>query len=350
MSGAQACQALLAERLRSLPDQLRAVPAVLPADLMRAGAGSRRVVVTGGGLSEGPARFLVALLRQRLSARAEFVPQSEFAVRALPDLGDTLVLFSQGLAPNARLPLPHASRFAETIIFTSVVPDAHAPAGDVRRAAFEAQRQGVRLVVLPPAEENGLLLRIVGTAVQCFAAALMVNRLAVDAGHRDDCAHLDAVPEVYRAPAPGFSLVDGDALPEVAIVAAGRYAEFAFGLRWKLLEGLHLPDPPVWDVLQVAHGPFQQLFHRPLTLLALERSDAPHEAPLLERLEAVLQPGRHRLLRLPARLPSPYAWFEHDAQLDALVIDAIGRRGIDLAQWPGKGMDGPLYGVAPETL
>jgi hypothetical protein len=321
---------LLSERLRALPDHLRAVRDAVPRDLLR---DAQRVVVTGGGLSEGPARFLVALLRQRLGLSADFVPQSEFAVRAPSDLapmGDTLVLFSQGLAPNARLPLPHASRFRETVVFTSVT----------------APVPGVRTVVLPPLEENGLLLRIVGTAVQCLAAAWMVNRLASD----DHSALLEQVPDLYRVSSPSVSLVQDGELPPVALIAAGRYAEYAFGLRWKLLEGLHLPDPPVWDVLQVAHGPFQQLYDRKLTLLALMRPDAAHEAPLFDRLESILRPDRHRLLRLPARLPSPYAWFEHDAQLDALVIDAVTQRQIDLSEWPGKGMDGPLYGVAPETL
>jgi hypothetical protein len=318
---------LLSERLRALPEHLRAVKDAVPPDVL---SGAERVVVTGGGLSEGPARFLVALLRQRAGLSAEFVPQSEFAVRELVPMGDTLVLFSQGLAPNARLPLPHASKFRRTVVFTSVT----------------APVPGVRSVVLPPLEENGLLLRIIGTAVQCLAAAWAVNPLASE----DHSALLAQVPDVYRVSTPSVSLVADDELAPVAIIAAGRYAEYAFGLRWKLLEGLHVPDPPVWDVLQVAHGPFQQLFDRKLTLLALMRPDAPHEAALVDRLESILRPDRHRLLRLPARLPSPYAWFEHDAQLDALVIDAVERCKIDLSQWPGKGMDGPLYGVAPETL
>jgi creatinine amidohydrolase len=326
--------ALLSERLATLPGHLRAVRAAVPRDLLR---GAGRVVVTGGGLSEGPARLLVALLRQRLGLSADFVPQSEFALRALPELpgpADALVLFSQGLAPNARLPLPHAAHFCETVVFTSV----------------QTTLDHARAVVLPPPEENGLLLRIVGTAVQCYAAAWMVNDLALARGLDDHQAVLERVPEVYRSPTPGCTLVDGDSLPPVAIVAAGRYAELAFGLRWKLLEGLHVPDPPVWDVLQVAHGPFQQLFDHRMTLLAMMRPDAPHEEPLYDRLQAVLRPERHRLLRLRANLPSPYAWFEHDALLDALVIDAVGRRGIDLSRWPGKGLDGPLYDVAPETL
>ena len=62
-----------------------------------------RYVVTGGGLSEGPARVLVALLRGA-GRDARFVPQSAFVDwTEPPDEQCALVLFSQGLAPNARL-------------------------------------------------------------------------------------------------------------------------------------------------------------------------------------------------------------------------------------------------------
>jgi creatinine amidohydrolase len=242
-------------------------------------------------------------------------------------------------------------------VFTAITPDAAAPVADVRRAAAEAQRDGVRLVILPPLEEGGLLLRVIGPAVHCFAAALWVDRLAARAGLAPT-AYSPALARVAESYLPAnvvrrlgdATLIDRDALPPIALVAGGRYAEYVFGLRWKLLEGLHVPDPPVWDLLQVAHGPFQQLFDERMTLLVLERADAPHETPLIDRLAQLLVPERHRLIRLAATLPGACAWFEHDAQLDALVVDAIGRRGIDLADWPGKGHDGPLYDVSPETL
>ena len=67
-------------------------------------------------------------------------------------------------------------------------------------------------------------------------------------------------------------------------------------------------------------------------------------AALLERLERTLDPRRHALARLPATLPAPYGWFEHALAADRLLLAALARRGDrDLAEWPGKGVDAPLY-------
>jgi hypothetical protein len=123
-------------------------------------------------------------------------------------------------------------------------------------------------------------------------------------------------------------------------VTAGSYLALAHGLRWKLLEASGIPDPPVWDVLQFAHGPFQQMYGRPMLLCALE---CPGAAPLFDRLERILVPGRHALVRLAATLPAPWCWFEHDAQLNALTLALLAARPVDLARWPGQGADGELY-------
>jgi hypothetical protein len=87
----------------------------------------------------------------------------------------------------------------------------------------------------------------------------------------------------------------------------------------------------------------QGLFHDGLTLLALERAG---DAALLERLERVLAPGRHQLVRLPAALPAPLSIFEHSAMLDWLVCEALSHTTRDLARWPAQGQDEPLYGLS----
>ncbi|HZS40705.1 MAG TPA: hypothetical protein VFF06_27920 [Polyangia bacterium] len=321
--------ALLQTRAAVIPAALREVLAVgIPRVPERSG-----FVVTGGGLSEGPARFLVALLDGELGGDATYWPLSSFAVPSMAKRGGVLVLFSQGLAPNARLPLEHLAAFDEVVLFTSV-------RGGL---AAEHARRGVHVVTLPPVEENGLLLRIIGPACASLAAARYARPLAPER-----FAGLDDVPAIYETPArlPG-SLVRSGKLPQVALVAGGHYLRSLFGLRWKLLEGLHVPDPPIWDFLQVAHGPFQSFYDAEITLLSLERAEAPHEAALADKLAEVLVPERHRLLRLRAARPSPLAWFEHDALFNALLFDALGARPTDLARWPGQGHDGPLYEIAP---
>ena len=361
----------LGERLASLPSTLaealdvleRAAMPIAPLSSVDA-----PIWVTGGGMSEGPARFLVALLVEQ-GTHSEYVPLSEFvdgtaghdtAPHGSSRRHGTLVLFSQGLAPNARFPLLHAQRFRRCLLVTAVNPAAANIGLEKQRLtaalAASVQSRGVQVLTLPPTDEEGLLLRVVGPAVHALAAAWLAGL---------DPSLLRQIPAVYLADwasalPPGSSLrTDGD-LPPVALIASGRYANACFGLRWKLLEGLQLPDPPVWDLLQVAHGPLQSIWTRCQTLLVLQRAAAPHEARLQGALAAVFRSPRHRILTLPAnRLPGLLCYFEHDAQLNRLVLDGLAHRAalrpgepapcpaIDLIDWPGRGHDGPLYDLAP---
>lgn len=354
----------LRARIHSVPATLRAALDVLTQasnELRPLGSADGPVWVTGGGMSEGPARYLVALLTAR-GVLAEYVPLSEFvateiagsqAVGPSAHRAGTLVLFSQGLAPNARFPLLHTQRFRRSILLTSVTPTQKQTAGQPGTADFAAaaQARGVQVLTLPPPDEEGLLLRVVGPAVQALAAAWLAGVLWAD---------LQRVPSVYTDVLdpdlpPDLCLRVGDDLPPVALIASGRYASACFGLRWKLLEGLQLPDPPIWDLLQVAHGPLQSIWQRPQTLVLLTRAAAPHEAALQAALMQVFQPPRHRVLSLAAHaLPGLLAYFEHDAQLNRLVhaaleSDSPRSPAIDLIDWPGRGFDGPLYGYAPTS-
>ncbi|MFM7141659.1 MAG: creatininase family protein [Alphaproteobacteria bacterium] len=53
---------------------------------------------------------------------------------------------------------------------------------------------------------------------------------------------------------------------------------------------------------------------------------------------------RHRLLELRSSLPGAWAVFEHEALLNAFVVDEVKRLGLDPGNWPGRGADAPLYG------
>src|SRR5690606_37822450 len=102
--------------------------------------------------SEAPARILAeALLERGLPAR--FVSLSEFALDS--PSGDSLVVFSQGLSPNAHLPLAAGERFARRYVVTSVEPSA-------RDALEPFITAGFTPIIAPPREEKGLLVRLVG--------------------------------------------------------------------------------------------------------------------------------------------------------------------------------------------
>lgn len=292
-------------------------------------------VATGIGASEGPARVFAALARRRLGARAEFVPVWAAAEAGVtPDT--TRVVFSQGLSPNARMALgPSAGHRAPWLVTAT-------PEGV---AAGEAW-----VVAHPPAEESGLLLRVLGPAAATLTAVRLVCALAAQRGVAPppEAAALDAVPAAVEAAlAAGHARAQSVAwtvdMP-VALVTLDAGLDLAHGLRWKWLEGPAGCDPPVWDLLQFAHGPFQHRVGRPTTLLVLLNGH-PREALLFARLAAVVADDGHTLVPLRATLPGALAFFEHDAMLNALCRGALAAHPRDLTRWPGQGRDLPLYAL-----
>jgi creatinine amidohydrolase len=323
---------LLQERLAGLPDALRATAAMpLPSVSTR---GLRRVVTTGIGSSEWHARVLAHLLDEHADVPARFVPLSALATTAR---GDLLVVFSQGLSPNARLALARRSAWRDVVVAT-------AARGPARMAPLAAA--GVHVAPFAGENEYGTLVRVVGPATGLLCAA----RLAAALGARV-AWDVDAIAAAVASAGAAVAGVPDDVLAgPLAFVSSGTYASLAGNLALKVMEGLLRPPPPIWDLLHVAHGPFQQAFPGPATFVALTRDDAPEEEALLVRLEAMLDPTRHRVVRLHAPLGGTPALVAHEAQLDVLVLRAIAAAHVDQARWPGRDRDGALYDLAEPPL
>lgn len=306
----------------------------------------RRIVVTGSGASEGPARFLASLLRHRVELRAAFVPVSAFVEPVSSSDDDVLIVFSQGISPNARLALRQAGSFGAVVLFTGIYPEGRSLEA---RLVSDLRRAGVSVHVLPPEDESGLMLRILGPSAATLAAMLFVKE-AADALGRPFAEReaLSTVPD-HLATArtrvvQATEVLEGDWPSKPwALVTAGGYGELCEGLRWKWMTGLLAAAPPLWDVLQIPHGPLQHFYNEPMTLVALERRNDDRDGRLFDRLEAMLVPGRHRLVRLRSVFDGPLAVLDHDAQCNWLLLRVLEGRSLDLATWPGKGLDGPLY-------
>lgn len=302
--------------------------------------------VTGVGGSAGPARLLVATLRA-LGLRARFVPLSAFvqgdaagaagAAGQSGEAGEALCVFSQGLSPNARVALASASSFASASLFTS------APASSPLLEGFVAR--GGRVLTLAPAEESGTLLRVVGPPVAMLAAVLFAHEVA---GAPLPAAALAALPSELEAAAAGARAAIA-ALPRFALAAGTRVAfvtsgeagerglDCGLGLKW--VEGLGVDEPPTWDVLEIAHGPFHAFYTETRLLVTLG------DSALYDRLEAMLVPERHALLRLPTRADAPLARLALEPAVNELLIAAFERAPRNLAEWPSKGLDAPLYAI-----
>lgn len=327
MSDFSASLRLVRDSIDVLPAALAgALECSLPALPVR----PRSVLTSGIGASEGPARVLAATLAEEGLA-ARFCPISRFA--AAQPTAELLVLFSQGLCPNARLALAGAERCAARWLVTSVDPAASPAAKREQLAAF--CERGFVPVVVPPLAEAATLVRLVGPTVAMLAALRVAAHLLGDAGRG---ARLGGAPAAYRA---REALAPLDLAP-LALVTIGTPAEQAHAHRWKLLEGLLRGDPPVWDVLQFAHGPLQTFHRRRLNLLVLETGAG---SALLERFERTLDAEHQRVLHVPSTHRDELAFFEHAAAIDALLLATLEAAPRDLFDWPARGGDGPLYGL-----
>src|SRR5262249_30915459 len=111
---------LLAGRIARLPAIVRdaARDADVPLDLGVTGV--RRLAATGIGSSEAHARLLVHLVAEHTTLPARLLPPSALLAPGPGCAEDVLVVFSQGLSPNAQLALTHAARWRRVVAATAV--------------------------------------------------------------------------------------------------------------------------------------------------------------------------------------------------------------------------------------
>lgn len=339
---------ILTERVRALPGLLRAAAArVVGASAPRFAAG-RRIVLTGVGSSAAHARFLAHLLTERYAMDAHVLPLSAFLAPRATAADEVLIVFSQGLSPNARIALADPRAWAQVILVTAATEEGARASGDPDKADAVAALRDAGVVLYPlPAGDNEYttLVRVIGPMAGYVAALRLARGAPGDAAPPLDidaiCAALVAAPDVAEAALSGFDLRSLAA--GMGFLTSGTYGELTDNLRYKVLEGMLLPAPPVWDLLHVAHGPLQHAHTGAATFLALTRRGTPGEEDLLALVETALDPDRHRLLRLEARLPGPLAIFEHEALMNEVMLRYIAAAAIDQVRWPGKGRDAALY-------
>jgi creatinine amidohydrolase len=319
--------AILTARVAEIPAAIARTAARSLPSLALGPAPVRRVVATGIGSSAAHAALLVHELR-RAGRDAVATPLSAFLAPVSPAPDDVLVVFSQGLSPNAALALDAPARWRRVVLVTAVTDEARL------RPLRDA---GTVVATTDGEDELGTLVRVVGPMTGYVAALRLAEALGGPVA-----PDLRGAGEAVVTPDVAVDALEAP----LALLTTGTYGELVPNLQYKVMEGMLLPMPPVWDVLHLAHGPFQQRARGRATFLALTRADAPGEDALLDRLASMLDPGRHALVRLAARRPAPLALFEHEATMNALMLRWIAARAVDQVRWPGRGADAPLYALA----
>ena len=347
---------ILGERVAASFAALReALEADVAPEAVRRARGVRRVVTTGLGSSAAHARFLAHQIESLADVPARFVSTTDFLLgRRRPAQDELLAVFSQGLSRNARYALCDPSGWGDCVVFTAAGDDA---SDDVRAWLDLLRDAGATIVRFPGENEYGTLLRVVGPVTayasalryaEAFAAERSLARGAPEPLDVDAlCGRVESAGE--RLDAALASIDDRDPFDApIVLLAAGSYAEIVDNLRFKWMEGLLRPVPPVWDLLHFAHGPFQQIHASEVTLIALTGNPSAAEQDLLDRIQRMLVPERHRLIQFPASLDPPLAIFEHEAFFNALVLRRLEVDGVNQVDWPGQDRDRPIYELGPE--
>lgn len=284
---------LLAARLASIPATLAAMLARGPAPLSPRTLTSTRFIITGTGSSEAHARYLTMLLNLHSDRAAAYLPLSGFVDPAPGAFaGKTLVVFSQGVSPNAQIALRRRRDFAHAVLFSASTPAAALAAGKPDRAALlqGLLDEGHELVEFPLAEEYTTLIRFVGPLAGYLAALQFAGQFPDCRAPLPSAAQLAAL---LAAKAPPDLLDAMLRLPSAwsggfNLVTAAPISDFSQNLACKFMEGVFWPCPPISDFLQFAHGPFQQMNAAPKPVIFLQ-GGAAAEAEMVDRSVRMLR-------------------------------------------------------------
>ena len=330
--------AVLEERVRHVPAALaETLTGALP-DLPEVWR-ELPIMATGLGSSQSAARLLVSELNRRKQPRAVFRGTADCFQGATPLEKMGLVVFSQGLSPNARIALSQAERFAGVLLVTSVGVAPERP--ELKAQLRQLEGMGAVIWRHPLENEYTILPRLIGPP----CAAAVAIRLAAWATE----TKLEVPKELER----GDPVVDPSAdtatawaeewLRGVDFNFTNRTADYAENLRAKAMEALLERPPDCRDVMEFAHGPFQlnEVAPRPQWIFS---GNSSAEAILRERLEPLFAraAGAREIV---APFAAPWDLFYYEQLLNHLLVEAVRRKQIDLVDWPGKGADGAGYAI-----
>jgi creatinine amidohydrolase len=336
---------LLAQRLGDLPAHLEAMLRNPPS---RPGLPlPRRAVVTGIGSSEAHARYLVWLLNTFTEIAAEFVPLVQFVHWVGEEFSDrTLILFSQGLSQNIRLALNQRAHFGHTVLFTAVTDSGLRAAGRTDRAELLGQLRegGVEIVPFRMEDEYDILIRVVGPACGFVAARQWVGLLA---GNRLPPLHSQDVLAAYSrsdsaAPVAAFEQRHAEFRNGFVLLVSPVLLHCGHNLISKFVEGLYWPAPTVTDLLSFAHGPYQQLAAAPRPVVILHTETSP-KLDLRNRALTMCASLKIEPIVVSLAGSRTLAPLEAEALFNPVILRLSQLLGVDQRNWPGKGLDGPLY-------
>lgn len=306
-------------------------------------------IVTGTGSSEAHAKFFVYLINQYTQGFAEFKWLSAFSENRFKDTHNkTLVIFSQGLSPNSHLAFACSDQFRHTILFTSTTIQGLNQAGKIASAKIlqKLLDRGNEVVYFPIEAEYTVLIRLIGPLAGYLACLQFINDFSP--GCLPTCEATKILnclenAKLQTKDAPIQAILSEDQ-KGIHFLSNSPFSEFGQNLAYKFLEGLYLPLPALWDYLQFSHGPFQQ-WQLNKGLIIILHGNTCTEADYLERTLKML--GSSSLVWIiRSDLPICYRILQYEMVLNHLLMLALSELKVDQINWPGRGLDYPLYEVS----
>lgn len=301
----------------------------------------RSIVTTGIGSSSAHARYLAWLLRTFGGQPSWDVSTGAFLAPPPAEAHEqALVVFSQGLSPNARFALTFAGRFGCTVLVTAAGAE-HGERADALKRAADA---GVIVLPIPVDPEYEVLLRILGPLAGYAMALRLASRSKSRIEFDPDSIATAMEAASHRAESLIAQAGAGLFNDPITLLGTRGYSYLISNLCAKVSEGMFLPQPAALDALEFAHGYLQEATGKPRTFIALSCGSEP-DTQLFREVQGTLEP-QHRWLQFESTLPEPLQIFEYESAMNTLVLSAIAARHLDQLNWPGKGRDRSLYAIA----
>ncbi len=303
------------------------------------------LVITGLGSSEAHARYLVELANSRKPGSAQFLPTTAFyAPLEKEAYADTsLILFTQGMSSNARIALQQRHLFKETILFTAA--DILSLEAADKQDALEIYREleaKNSVILLPERDEYTILLRFVGPLCGYLGAYQWINQDNPSA-QKFDSKHIESIENSLAViNEDNWQIYAKQFIQGVEYNFTGEVSNYVQNLAYKRVEGVFASQPVCRELLQFAHGPFQQNIASPVHQWIFsgntdtERSLINEVCPLFARLGSA-----YTVIESP--LPAPFSILYFELFLNEVLRRAMPMVAHSQIQWPGKGQDGEAY-------
>lgn len=345
-------QQLLAERVKlareTLVEFLCNLPPVEP---LPESEWPCRIFTAGVGPGEGHARFLAHLVNRYTPHMACYLPvvEAEAVLAQKAHSNDRLVVFSQGLNPHSQVLLKAWPNKPRMLLVTAAKVEDMFSEGKDARGIFlrELIRAGVQYMQVPMPRESTVFLQVVGPMCGYLAAIHWAREAAgADITMLEPEALENALLDVTSVRKKTdwddivmeFSRID-------EIWATGALATYGHNLALKFCKGIFRRVPQIRGIFDLADGPFQSAFKQPRPQWLFTLPD-PRSQELALRARNMLSNGAvpSRIWRSP--LPEPWAIFYYEQLINFIVLSIVARKKLDQENWPGKGMDGPIYEIS----